>query len=222
MTTVGIIGAGKIGGTVAQLAINAGYDVVISNSRTPKSMADQVASLGEKARAGTPSEAATAGDIVVVSIPLRAYPTVPVEPLIGKTVLDTSNYYPKRDGQIAVLDSDAMTSSELMAKHLIGAHVVKAFNNIMFKHLGSLPRPSGASDRSALPIASDDIGAKNQATAFLDAIGYDTVDAGPLAEGGRRFAVGTPAHTAPYGDRSDENGHPANAETVRSALQAAG
>jgi predicted dinucleotide-binding enzyme len=222
MTTVGIIGAGKIGSTVARLAVSAGYDVVISNSRTPKTLADQVAALGEKARAGTPVDAANAGDIVVVSIPLRAYPTVPVEPLIGKTVLDTANYYPQRDGQIAVLDNDSSTSSELLAKHLIGARVVKAFNNIPFKHLGSLARPAGAEDRSALPIAGDDSSAKAAATAFLDAIGYDSVDAGPLAAGGRRFSVGTPAYLAPYGEpRDDDGGRPANADTIRSALSAA-
>jgi 8-hydroxy-5-deazaflavin:NADPH oxidoreductase len=221
MTTIGFIGAGHVGGTVARLAVNAGYNVVLSNSRTPKTLNDQVASLGDKARAGTPTDAATAGDIVVVSIPLRAYPTVPVEPLIGKTVLDTCNYYPQRDGQIAVLDSDAMTSSELVAKHLIGAHVVKAFNNINFKALGSLGRPAGASDRSALPIAGDDGSAKAKAAAFLDSIGYDTIDTGELADGGRQFAVGTPAYTAPYG-MPDGNPTPANADTVRSALQSSG
>jgi predicted dinucleotide-binding enzyme len=222
MTTVGIIGSGHVGGTVARLAIDAGYDVVLSNSRTPKTLNDQVAALGERARAGTPTDAANAGDIVVVSVPLRAYPTLPVEPLIGKTVLDTSNYYPPRDGQIAVLDNDSSTSSELVAKHLIGAHVVKAFNSITFKSLSSLARPAGAPDRSALPIAGDDSSAKAAATAFLDAIGYDSVDAGPLGAGGRRFSVGKPAYVAPYGEPSEDGGTPANADTIRSALQAAG
>jgi predicted dinucleotide-binding enzyme len=222
MTTVGIIGAGKVGGTVARLAVNAGYDVVLSNSRTPKTLNDQVASLGDKARAGTPADAANAGDIVVVSIPLRAYPTVPVEPLIGKTVLDTANYYPQRDGQIAVLDNDASTSSELLAKHCIGANVVKAFNNIPYKHLASLARPAGAPDRTSLPIAGDDPAAKAAAADFLDAIGFDAVDAGPLASGGRQFSVGTPAYIAPYGEpRDDDGGTPANADRIRSALQQA-
>jgi predicted dinucleotide-binding enzyme len=219
MTTVGIIGAGKVGGTVARLAVEAGYDVVLSNSRTPKTLNDQVAALGERARAGTPVDAANAGDIVVVSVPLRAYPTLPVEPLIGKTVLDTCNYYPQRDGQIAVLDNGSATSSELVAKHLIGAHVVKALNNIQAAHLGSLARPSGAPDRSALPIAGDNPSAKATAAAFLDSIGYDTVDAGPLDAGGRQFSVGTPAYVAPYGDG---DGRPADADTIRSALAASG
>jgi predicted dinucleotide-binding enzyme len=218
MTTIGFIGAGNIGGTVARLAVAAGYDVVLSNSRTPKTLVDLVSSLGVTARATTPTEAAAAGDLVVVSIPLRAYPTVPVEPLIGKTVLDTCNYYPQRDGQIAVLDNDSTTNSELLAKHLIGAHVVKVFNNIFFKHLSSLARPAGARDRSALPIAGDDEPAKTSVVEFLDAIGYDAVDAGPLAKGGRLFSVGTPAYGTPYGQFSDETGSPASADTVRDAL----
>ena len=218
MTTVGFIGAGKIGGTVARLAVAAGYDVVLSNSRTPKTLDDLVASLGVRARATTPPEAATAADFVVVSIPLRAYPTVPVEPLIGKAVLDANNYYPQRDGQIAVLDNDSTTSSELLAKHLIGAYVVKVFNNIFYKHLASLARPKGAPDRTALPIAGDEASAKATAAQFLDAIGFDTIDAGALGPGGRRFAVGTAAAGTPYGSFSDETGTPAGVETVKKAL----
>jgi len=215
---VGFIGAGNIGGTVARLAVAAGYDVVLSNSRTPKTLDDLVASLGIQARATHAAEGAAASDLVVVSIPLRAYPTVPVEALIGKPVLDTCNYYPQRDGQIAVLDNDSMTSGELLAKHLVGAHVVKVFNNIFFKHLAALARPAGASDRSALPIAGDDAGAKATVTDFLDRIGYDAVDAGPLGAGSRRFQVGTPAYGSPYGKSNDESGTPASVATVRSVL----
>ena len=158
MTTVGFIGAGHIGGTVARLALAAGNDVGLSNSRTPRSLGELVEQLGPHARAGTPTEAATVGEFVVVSIPLRAYTAVPVEPLVNKTVLDTCNYYPARDGQIAVLDNDSMTSSELLGKHLIGAHIVKVFNNIFFKHLASLARPAdrrrrrgGQGHRHAVP-----------------------------------------------------------------------
>src|SRR6184192_927694 len=88
MTTVGLIGSGHIGGTVARLAVAAGYDVVLSNSRGPETLGDLVDELGPRARAGTPEEAAEAGDIVVVSIPLKAYASVPVGPLAGKPVID--------------------------------------------------------------------------------------------------------------------------------------
>ncbi|MFC7103750.1 NADPH-dependent F420 reductase [Nonomuraea rubra] len=100
MTTIAFIGSGHIGGTVARLSVAAGYDVVLSNSRGPETLKDLVAELGPRARAATPAEAAAAGDLVVVSIPLRAYRDVPVEPLAGKPVLDTNNYYPQRDGNL--------------------------------------------------------------------------------------------------------------------------
>ncbi|MFD0788421.1 NADPH-dependent F420 reductase, partial [Micromonospora azadirachtae] len=150
MTTLGLIGSGYIGGTLARLAVDAGFDVVLSNSRGPETLRDLVDELGPRARAATPLEAAQAGDLVVVSVPLKAYTAVPPEPLAGKVVMDTNNYYPQRDGQIAELDSGATTSSELLQRHLPQARVVKVFNNINYRHLRTLPRPAGAADRSAL------------------------------------------------------------------------
>ena len=138
MTTIGLIGSGHIGSTVARLAVDAGHDVVLSNSRGPETLADLVAELGPRARAATAAEAAAAGDIVVVTIPLKAYREVPVEPLRGKIVIDTNNYYPQRDGHIAELDDGSTTSSELLQEHLPESHVVKAFNNIYFGHLAAL------------------------------------------------------------------------------------
>jgi predicted dinucleotide-binding enzyme len=218
MTTVGFIGSGHIGATVARLAVNAGYDVVLSNSRGPETLEDLVAALGPAARAATPAEAAAAGDLVVVSIPLHAYRSVPVEPLAGKPVLDTNNYYPQRDGHIAALDDDSTTGSELLQEHLGGAHVVKVFSSIFFRHLANLPRPVGVPDRSALPIAGDDEGAKAAVTAFLDTIGFDAVDAGPLGPGGRRFQVGS-SFAYQYGPMSEPSGAPAGAATIRAALR---
>jgi 8-hydroxy-5-deazaflavin:NADPH oxidoreductase len=221
MTTLGLIGSGHIGGTLARLAIRAGYDVVLSNSRGPDTLRDLVAELGPQARAATAADAGTAGDLVVVCVPFRAYLAVPVQPLNGKVVMDTNNYYPQRDGNYAELDDSSTTSSELLQLHLPTAKVVKVFNNITFKHLASLARPAGASDRSALPIAGDDPDAKAAVAAFLDAIGYDTVDAGPLADGGRQFQVGTPAYGIPYGPFGDERGTPARTAEVRAALEEA-
>ncbi|MFF3443396.1 NADPH-dependent F420 reductase [Streptosporangium sp. NPDC002721] len=197
MTTVGFIGSGNIGGTVARLAVAAGYDVVLSNSRGPQTLKELVDELGPKASAGTSAEAAAAGDLVIVSIPLRAYLDVPVEPLAGKVVLDTNNYYPQRDGNLPELDAGSTTSSELLQRHLATSRVVKVFNNIYFEHLRALPRPSGAADRSALAIAGDDAAAKEETTSFLDRIGYDAVDAGALADGWR-FQPDTPAYGLIY------------------------
>ena len=220
MTTVGFIGSGMIGGTVARLSVAAGYDVVLSNSRGPETLKDLAAELGPRASAATADEAAAAGDLVVVSVPLHACPRLPAGPLAGRTVLDTGNYYPQRDDQIPELDSGKLTSSEWLQNQLPGAKVVKVFNNIFFKHLGSLARPAGAADRTYLPIAGDDTAAKAAVTGFLDSIGYGAVDAGTLA-GSWRQEPGTPAYGAPYGPFDNEAGTPAGADVIRAALAAA-
>jgi predicted dinucleotide-binding enzyme len=184
MTTIGFIGSGNIGSTVARLAIAAGYDVIMSNSRGPETLADLVSDLGPQATAGTTADAAAA-DLVVVTIPLGRLASVPAAELAGRVVIDTMNYYPGRDGEIPELAAGDMTSSELVQQHLADSQVVKAFNNIFFQHLAALARPAGAADRSALPIAGNDEAAKRQVTEFLDRIGYDVADLGPLAESWR-------------------------------------
>jgi 8-hydroxy-5-deazaflavin:NADPH oxidoreductase len=156
---------------------------------------------------------------VVVTVPLKAYRQVPAEPLAGKVVIDTNNYYPERDGHIAELDDESTTTSELLQAHLPESHVVKAFNNIVSTHLAELGRPAGAGDRSALPIAGDDAGAKATVTALLDSLGYDTVDVGPLAEGWR-FQRDTAAYGLPYiADPPDlTRSKPAGADEIRNVL----
>ena len=223
MTTIGFIGSGHIGGTVARLAVDAGHDVVLSNSRGPETLNDLVNQLGPHSRAATTTEAASAGDIVVVTIPLKAYPSVPAAPLDGKPVIDTMNYYPQRDGHIAALDNGSTTSSELLQAHLGTAHVVKAFNNIYFEHLATLPRPAGNPERSALAIAGDDKTAKRVVAEFLDSIGYDAYDVGPLSEGWR-YQPDTPAYGQPYvapGTEFPGPGGPASAQTLKERLDAA-
>jgi predicted dinucleotide-binding enzyme len=197
MTTIGLIGSGNIGSTVARLAVDAGHDVVLSNSRGPETLTALVDQLGPRARAATAAEAAAAGDIVVVTVPLKAYRQVPVEPLHGKVVIDTNNYYPDRDGHIAELDDESTTTSELLQAQLPESRVVKAFNNIYVSHLGSLQRPAGDPERSALAIAGDDEAARRTVTDFLDSIGYDAYDVGPLSEGWR-FQRDMPAYVQPY------------------------
>ena len=185
MTTVGIIGAGRIGSQIARLAVANGYNVVISNSRGPDTLSTLIAELGPKARAATAIEAAEAGEIVVVSVPLKNYRKVPVEPLAGKIVIDTDNYYPERDGHIPELDNETTTTSELLQAHLPTSKVIKAFNHIYAAALTTDGQPAGAKNRRALVIAGDDKDAKARVTHLLDQFGFDTVDAGPLREGWR-------------------------------------
>ena len=185
MATIGFIGAGNIGSQLARLAVAHGYDVVMSNSRGPETLTALITELGPKARAATVVDAAKAGDMVVVTIPLKHYRTVPVEPLAGKVVIDTMNYYPQRDGRIEELDNESTTTSELLQAHLPMSKVVKAFNHIYAAQLTTDGRPTGAKNRRALVIAGDDPGAKATVTRLLAEFGFDVVDAGPLKEGWR-------------------------------------
>ncbi len=185
MPTIGLIGAGNIGSQVARLAVSHGYDVVLSNSRGPETLSSLVAELGARARAATPAEAAQAGDIVVVTIPLKAIKSVPVEPLKGKIVIDTNNYYPQRDGHIAELDNETTTTSELLQRHLPQSKVVKAFNHIYASQLTTDGKPAGAPNRRALAIAGDDAGARKTVAGLIDRFGFDVVDMGPLKESWR-------------------------------------
>jgi predicted dinucleotide-binding enzyme len=224
MATLGLIGSGNIGGTLARLAVDAGLDVVLSNSRGPETLGDLVAQLGPRARAATPEQAAAAGDWVVVTIPLRAVDQVPVAPLAGKTVIDTGNYYPGRDGDIPALKEGASTDAQLLQAHIPDAHVVKAFNNIYFGHLAVLGRPQGAPDRSALPIAGDDPATVAHAAELLDLLGYDAVAYGTLADSWRS-QPGSPVYGPPYSggstDLANAQATPASAEVIRTALDAA-
>jgi len=185
MATLGLIGAGHIGSQVARLAVKNGYDVVISNSRGPETLGSLVAELGPHARAGTPAEAAAAGDMVVVTIPLKAIDSVPVGPLKGKIVIDTNNYYPERDGHIPELDNESTTTAELLQQHLPASKIVKAFNHIHAASLTTDGQPPGTPNRRALVIAGDDATAKAAVSKLIDQFGFDVVDAGPLREGWR-------------------------------------
>src|SRR5262245_61402296 len=185
MKTIGLIGAGHIGSQLARLGVAHGYNVVVSNSRGPETLAALVKELGTKARAATAAEAAQAGDIVVVTIPLKNYRQVPVTPLAGKIVIDTNNYYPARDGHIAELDNESKTTSELLQSHLPASKVVKAFNHIYAHELTTDGQPAGSKSRRALAIFGDDSTAKATLTKLMDEFGFDTVDGGPLQESWR-------------------------------------
>jgi predicted dinucleotide-binding enzyme len=192
MTTIGLIGAGNIGSAIARAAVAHGYEVVLSNSRGPETLAGLIAELGPHARAATPAEAGAAGDIVVVTIPLGRYREVPVEPLAGKTVIDTNNYYPQRDGHIVELDEKTDTSSGLLQKHLPTSHVVKAFNHIRAADITTDGTPAGTPGRRALVVAGDNADAVATVTRLYDEFGFDAVVIG--LDDSWRVETNTPAY----------------------------
>ena len=156
----------------------------------------------------------------MVTVPVKAFPSLPAAPLAGKTVIDTCNHGPERDGHISDLDSKSPTSSELLLRYIPDAMLVKAFNNVYFKHLLSLGRPAGATDRSCLPIAGDSAPAKAAVTEFIESLGYSVLDAGPLADSWRQ-ATGTPVWGTPYRPVSNEKGQPVGEDVIRAALASA-
>jgi hypothetical protein len=204
---IGIIGSGHIGATVARKLVAAGHEVVMANSRGAETLDVLARDIG--AKAVSVEEAARFGDVVVEAIPFVAYDTLPADALVGRIVIDAANYYPSRDGQIAALDDGELTSSELVARHLAGARVVKAFNTIYWESIRDKGRPAGDPERLAIPISGDDAEAKRVVTDLIDEIGFDAVDAGSLSDSYRQ-EPGTPVHN-----------DPADAAAVREALAAA-
>jgi 8-hydroxy-5-deazaflavin:NADPH oxidoreductase len=192
---IGIIGAGHIGSALAYLFSKAGHQVEIANSRGPETLSDLEKEYGDNVRAVTVEQAAGDGEVVVVTIPLGRYEELPAAELAGKTVIDTCNYYPSRDGHIAALDNGETTSSELIQRHLSGAHVVKAFNAMRYDHLREYGREGGAAQRYGIPVAGDDPAAKRQAMDLIEQVGFEPVDAGTLAQS-RTFEPGADVYTA--------------------------
>ena len=175
---IGIIGAGHIGATLARLFAAAGHDVAISNSRGPETLADLASDLGPKVQAMTVEAAATFGDVVVEAIPFGRYQALPVEQLAGKILISASNYYPQRDGEIA-LEGRAQTA--LVAQHLSNTRVVKAFNTIWYQHLadqGDTSRP--IEERRVIFLAGDDREAKVVVSGLIEEIGFGPLETGSL------------------------------------------
>jgi predicted dinucleotide-binding enzyme len=193
---IGIIGAGFIGRAVAQLALTAGHQVMLSNSRGAHTLSAVTGTL-PGSQAGSVEQAIEFAELILVAIPLHQFSALPAGKMNGKTVLDANNYYPRRDGHIAALDEYRTTTSQLLADYLPGATVVKAFNAILAADLLTDGRPSAARSRRALPVASDDTAAKARVIDLLDQFGFDSVDAGGLADSWR-FERAKPAYCIPF------------------------
>jgi predicted dinucleotide-binding enzyme len=194
---IGIVGSGNIGATAARLFAEAGHEVAVSNSRGPETLERLVADIGPRARASTVEEAADFGEAVLVAIPFFAYETLPTDLLAGKTVVDAMNYYPGRDGE---MDLDGLGSSELLARHLPDARIVKAFNTMYYETLGAGGRtdaPPG--ERLVLFVAGDDADAKVVVSGLIEEIGFTPVDVGTL-ENGRKQQPGSPIYNVPMNE----------------------
>jgi len=192
MTTIGIIGSGQVGSSLAKAAVAHSYDVVISNSKRPQTLAGLVAELGPRARAATAAEAAAAADFAIMAIPLTAVSRVPVEPLAGKVVISTINYIPQRDGRFPDLDDGTATVTGLLQAHLPTSRVVRAFNMLGAADMSGDGRPEGDPERRALALAGDNQKAKQPVARLYNEFGFDTVDIGGLDESWR-VDVGQPA-----------------------------
>jgi 8-hydroxy-5-deazaflavin:NADPH oxidoreductase len=192
MTTIGIIGSGHVGRNLAQAAVAHGYDVVLSNSQGPGSLAGLVSELGPRARAATPDQAAADGDFAIVAIPITTIDQVPVEPLAGKVVIATINYFPQRLGHIAEIDDGTITAPGLLQAHLPASKVVRAFSMINAAEMSGDGYPQGDPKRRALALAGDDPAAKQLVAGLYDEFGFDALDIGGLDESWRLDA-GQPA-----------------------------
>lgn len=200
-----------IGSQLARLSVNAGFEVAISNSRGPETLQDLIEELGSKARAVTSDQAIAQADIVVLAIPFGIYASLNPELYASKIVIDTMNYYPERDGEMSEIQTDKIAASELVQTHLKDARLVKAFSNMDFVRLYQSARPLQESQRSAVPIASDDQQAKSVVAAFIERIGYDAVDMGTLKESWRSEPT-MPVYVDPYISEPD---HVLNEEAAR-------
>ena len=185
MTTIGIIGSGHVGSSLARAAVAHDYDVVLSNSQGPESLRDLASDLGPRARAATPVDAAAAGDFAIVAIPLPAIGLLPAGPLAGKVVLATINYFPQRDGHFAEIDNGSTTAPGLLQAHLPASRVVRAFSMIDAADMSGDGHPQGDPKRRALALAGDDAGAKQLVIRLYDDFGFDAVDLGGLDESWR-------------------------------------
>jgi 8-hydroxy-5-deazaflavin:NADPH oxidoreductase len=197
VTTLGILGSGLTAREIARLAVAAGDEVVLSNSRGPETLTDLTAALGPLASAATPEQAAATADVVVLAVPLKNLPELDPAPLTGRPVLDLTNYYPHRDGRIPQLDSGSATAGQYVQHLLPGARTVRVLSNISYLHIPQLARPAGAPDRTPLPLAGNDRNAKATVAALVARLGYDTLDVGGLEESWR-FEPDTAAYLRPY------------------------
>jgi 8-hydroxy-5-deazaflavin:NADPH oxidoreductase len=185
MTTIGVIGAGHIGRSFSLAAIAKGYEIVIANNSGPETLGELVEELGPNASAATAADAAAAGEFAILAIPLSGAGAVPAESLVGKVVLTTCNYFAKRDGPIAEIDSGELTVPQYLRARMPTSKLVRAFNHLDAAAIASDGTPAGTPNRRALGYAGDDPGAKKLAADLYEEFGFDAVGVGGLADAWR-------------------------------------
>jgi predicted dinucleotide-binding enzyme len=202
---IGIIGSGNIGSALTRYLTSLGHQVLIANSRGPASLTELATETG--AKAATVEEAASAKDMVIITIPEAAILNLP-QGLFSDTkaiIVDTGNYFPARDGLISDIES-GMPDSEWVSR-VIGRDVIKAFNNIVTQSFVSKATPPGDSNRIALAVSGNGADERQTVMTLINEIGFDAVDNGPLSESWRH-QPGSPAYC-----------HDLSADALRSALR---
>jgi predicted dinucleotide-binding enzyme len=193
---IGIIGTGQVGGTLADKLVAVGHEVALANAHGPDSLRGMVAELGGHAHPATAAEAAKFAEVAILAIPFGQYRRLPAPELADRVVVDCTNYYAERDGHLAELDNGDTTSSEIVARYLRGARVVKAFNTMSAEHLRDYEHCGGAEMLYGIPVSADDDGAKRTVMDLVEELGFDPVDAGGLGEGGRHQQPGSDIYLA--------------------------
>lgn len=181
--TLGILGAGRVGLVLAQLATAAGYRVLVAGSGEPARIAAQLAAVAPGATAAEASVVAREADAVVLALPLPRYRSLPVDALRGKLVVDAMNYWWEVDGLREEFADPLISTSELVRDFLPHSRVVKAFNHMSYRDLADEARPAGAPGRKAIAIAGDDAAGLAAVAQLVDDVGFDAVVAGSLADG---------------------------------------
>ncbi len=200
---IGIIGTGHVGGTLARQFVEVGHELALANSHGPQTLDGLTHELTSmafdsdgEAHPAAVAQAARYGGVAVAAIPVGRYRELPAAELSGRVVVDCTNYYPERDGHVAELDEDRTTSSELIAAYLPGARVVKAFNTMAAEHLRDYAHCGGSEMLYGMPVSADDDAAKRVVMDLVELVGFDPVDAGGLASGGREQQPGGAAYLA--------------------------